>query len=185
MKRSENKDRNQRKASKFRFNVIDVLVIVLMIACVVGLVLRFTILDNIGTSSSLKEYYITFTAGSLTTAQAELLTKAVDGADVGENWVYLDDGQTKLGFLTSINGQNKESLEFNVNGESIIVDYPESETDVPWSITGKIVCSGVYSETTGFLLNGTKYIGPNSDITVRTAYCDFTLKVISVLEAVG
>ena len=182
MKNSESKSR------KLHFNVIDVLIIVLVVACIVAAVLRFTVLDNLFKNNEQKEYTLTFKVDSLTSAQLEAILLSADETDTGDNWVYLSDGETKLGELIRLGEQNTETLYFvNEKGETVAAKYSDSDIendeDVTWTITGTITCYGVYNNTNGFLLNGKQYIAANSELDVRTKYCDFVLSVVSIEEA--
>ena len=179
MKNGESKNR------KLRINAIDILIIVLIFACITAMILRFTVLDNLWQSNEQKEYVLTFKVDSLTSAQLDAIILASEEADVDGNWVYLDDGKTKLGEIVKLGEQNKETLRFvNENGETVTAEYSESENeeDITWTVTGTINCSGVYTDNKGFLLNGKQYIASNSTFSVFTKYCDFELTVIDIEE---
>jgi len=112
-----------------------------------------------------------------------------DEAENGGNWIYLNDGETKLGEIIDIDKNVWETLYFtNENGEKVSAEYPateneEDEQDYTWTIEGTISCFGVYNDNSGFLLNGDEFLASNSKIDVRTKYCDFTLTVVSIDEA--
>ena len=60
-------------------------------------------------------------------------------------------------------------------------DYEkEPDENVTWTLTGKILCLGKYNENNGFLLNGSQYIAPNSELLVKTAFCEFNITVIDI-----
>lgn len=176
------KEKNIREPGKLRFNVIDALIIVLVLACIAGIVLRFTVLDGMWNSKKLDEYYITFTASELSYEQLQSIVRAADPENSEVNWIYLADESIKLGTLTAILNQNEEKPVFNVNGTLVQVDYPEDEADEnkTWTVTGTVLCLGSYSASKGFLLNGDYYIGANSEFDVQIRDCDFTITVDNI-----
>ena len=186
MKNNKNTEKKSPAASRFRFNVIDVLIIVMVLVCIGGVVLRYTVLDEVKLGGEMKDYYITFTVSDISYAQLSHIVQAKDETESHDNWVYLSDGITKLGALTAVGEQNKESFVYkNDKGESISAVYSdrESDEDVPWSLTGKILCRGRYSKNGGFLLNGKQFISPNTELDVYMKYCDFTLKIVDISES--
>lgn len=182
MKKIENKEKKTREPGKLRFNVIDVLIVVLVLACIAGIILRFSVLDGMWNTQKLDEYYITFTASNLSYDQLQSIVQAADPDNDGVNWVYFADSNTKLGHLTSTLNQNEEKLLFEVDGTPIYVDYPDTEPDEnkKWTVTGTVLCLGTYSEIKGFLLNGNQYIGANSEFDVHIRDCDFTITVDNI-----
>ena len=186
MKAKENNVKlKEKKVGKLRFNVIDAFIIILLVACIAVAILRFTIVDEVWANAAGEKYYITFKADSLTYSQLESIVALIDSetSESGDNWVYLADENTKIGNLTEILGQNREKLAFkNADGSIILAPYSENEEDenVTWSLEGIILCYGTYNENNGFLLNNTKYIAANTDMVVRTAFCEFTVTVTDI-----
>lgn len=186
MKKVKNNEKKNTETARFRFNVIDVLIIVMVIVCVGGAFLRYTVLENVNFGGEQKDYYITFTVSDISYSQLQHIVQAKDETESNDNWVYLSDGITKLGDLTAVGEQNKESFVYkNDKGETLSVVYSDSEADgdVPWSMTGKILCKGRYSKNGGFLLNGKDFISPNTELDVYMKYCDFTLKIVDISES--
>ncbi len=178
----------ENNAGKLRFNIIDAFIIVLVVACIAVAILRFAIVDDVWVNASGEKYYITFKADSLSYSQLESIVALVDSdvSDRGDNWVYFTNENTKMGDLTAIEGQNRETLVFqNSDGSITLAPYAESEPDenVTWTLTGKILCLGKYNENNGFLLNNTHYISANTDISVRTAYCEFNMTIIDIQKS--
>ena len=187
------KEKVARKAANPRFNAIDFLIILLIVACLGGLVLRFTVLDDLWTTRDLEQYALTFTASDLSFAQCQAIADAVSSANADESWIYMDDGTTKIGdlIITSNYMQNREPVVFkNPDGSitSAVPDETISDEDVRWSVTATILCVGKISEENGFLLNGRHHIAPNAEMKVRIINCDFSMRVIEIdkyVEAAG
>ena len=184
MKKTKEKKNNE--SARFRFNVIDALIIVMVLVCIGGVALRYTVLDKVNIGGEEKDFYITFTVSDISYAQLQHIIQAKEEMESNDNWVYLSDGATKLGNLTAVGEQNKESFSYkDENGKTENIVYSDSESDenVPWTLTGKILCRGRYSKNGGFLLNGNKFISPNTELEVFMKYCDFTLKIVDISES--
>ena len=186
----EKKAKSLKTASgKPTFNVIDVLIIVVVIACVAGVALRYTVLNENWNQKNDEVYYITFRADPLSySAYSTLLASS---SEQNDNWIYLDDGITRLGTVSVSNSGTlagvPETLKFKLSdGSEITASYAgdESENDVTWTLTGKIRCNGSVSQDGGFLLNGKRYIGVNEKLSVYSKYCDFDLTITGIARSV-
>jgi len=171
--------------NKLRFNVIDVLIIVLALACIAAMILRVTILKDIGEKGENEEYIITFKASSLSNSQYEaILALSKDDATPENRWVYIENGETRFGELLKLGEQNTEKLYFTDDSGNIVsADYPQNDPDATWTITGTIACKGTYTDDGGFLLNGRKFIASNTELEVYTADCDFSVTIINIQKA--
>ena len=186
----EKKAKSLKTASgKPTFNVIDVLIIVVVIACVAGVALRYTVLNENWNQKNDEVYYITCRADSL--AYSAYSTLLASSSEQNDNWIYLDDGITRLGTVSVSNSGTlagvPETLKFKLSdGSEITASYAgdESENDVTWTLTGKIRCNGSVSQDGGFLLNGKRYIGVNEKLSVYSKYCDFDLTVTGIARSV-
>ncbi len=185
----DKKEIKQNPAGKPTFNVIDLLIIIVVLACVAGVILRYTVLNDKWNSKNDEVYYITFRADSLSySAYSTLLASS---SEQGDNWIYLDDGVTRLGTVSISNSGTlagvPETLKFRLpDGSEVTASYSESESedDVTWTLTGKIRCNGSVSQDGGFLLNGKRYIGVNDKLSVYSKYCDFDLTVTGIARSV-
>ena len=171
--------------NKLRLNVIDVIIIVLTLACIAAIVLKATVFKDIGREVASEEYIITFKASGLSVPQYDAIVRL--SKEDGENdikWIYLNDGSTKLGELLKLGEQNTEKLYFtDVNGNVVELEYPQNDPDATWTITGTIACRGTYTDDGGFLLNGKNFIASNTDLEVYTSECDFELTIIDIQKA--
>ena len=171
--------------SKLRINVIDILIIVLALACIAAMVLRATVLKDIGKSSATEEYIVTFKASSLSSSQYEaILNLSKEDSDTASRWVYTDNGKTRFGELLKLGEQNTEKLFFtDTNGNVISLEYPQNDPDATWTVTGTIACNGTYTDDGGFLLNGKKFVASNTELDVYTSDCDFSITIINIQKA--
>ena len=107
--------------NKLKINVIDILIIVLALACVAAMILRVTVLKDIEKRSASEEYIITFKASSLSNSQYEsILRLSKEDVNTENRWVYTDDGETRLGELLKLGEQNTEKLYFTDTSKSLV-----------------------------------------------------------------
>ena len=193
---------NENKKRSRRINVFDVLIIVLVLALIAGMIVRYTVLDKIDTASSFDSYNVYFEANGISESALEALNNTLKGEQTGDNWVYLSGGETKLGDMVKDKNQLNEILSPNPaqleikdeNGKTVTVSYDKENTEsgekaelheiyhVTYDVENiLIVCEGFYSSETGsFLLNGTANIAPGSTVDVQTKYGDFTLTITAI-----
>ncbi len=177
------------KKAPARFNAIDFLIIMLVLLCICVIVVRFTVLDDIWTTRNLQEYELTFTASDLTYAQCVAISNAVQDNSGERSWIFLSDGETKLGELKMTNDymQNRDTVIFEKEDGSIASVIPDetiADEDVRWSVTATVICQGKYDYDSGFLLGGKQYIAPNTELSVRIVDCDFKMMVVNIEELI-
>ena len=172
---------NKVKAKKrLGFNAIDALIIVLILAAIAGLVLRYTVLNDVEDASSYDTYYITFKSGEIPQSACDAIDQTAKDAD-GENWVYLQNGTTRVGELTagSVTYLPSETLAEDKDGNKVVVHYPDL-----FDATGMIKCAGfVSSETGAFRLNGKLDLAVGSELKVQTKYGDFVIEITAIEPA--
>lgn len=167
----ENKKQENQERVRPRFNVIDVLIVLIVLACAVGLVFRFGNIGNMSSEDELKTYDVYFTVSNIAyTAedafvQGDTVTLSESGAILGE-----------FAGLESI--LPAEFFARDSGGNLIAVHYPEA-TRI--DVTGRIVSRGIMSEN-GYLLNGTTYVASGTEYTVQSEHMDFVLKITNIVE---
>ena len=188
-------DNQNKTQKKYRFTVFDFLVILFIVALIAAVVLRAPIQRLIENATSHDVYYVNFVAESVSYDSVTALESTHDETN-GENWVYLSDGVTKLGSMIKGEGTAGDNLNFtpadaNIkteSGKTVIAQYPGEEKDVnriKYDVSDIIIaCEGFESSRSGhFMLNGKTDIAPGSELSVRTKYGDFTLKVTAITPA--
>jgi len=155
--------------SKTKFNVVDVIVIVLIIACIGGIYVRYNLIDKIGISSQLKSYEITFNSSDLryTSLIAFQKDATVINRSTGE----------KIGIFKEIETTSPSSVYVtNSDGTMEKVYYPEN-TKI--DVKGKIIVKGIMTDN-GFLLDGNYYLANGSVLDISTEKLDITITVESL-----
>lgn len=163
MSNNENNTRSGRSV-----NVFDVLIPIILIACVVGLVLRSCSSDN-GTLAQ-SDVTVYFTVRDVT-------QDVLDG--VKENGsVYVrpmsDGDELLIGKITDNNIEDDTSL-FKVsnksvevtdgNGDSSAVYYPDGSL---CTANGRMTATGFYDANHGFMTDDDYYLTPGQEVTLYT-----------------
>ena len=155
---------------KFRFNVIDVLIILIVFACILGMIFRFGKVGGMS-SENLKTYDVYFSVDGIAYTSED--------AFVPGDTVRLADSGLILGEFAGLETiLPAEFFAQDAEGNWITVNYPPS-TKI--DVTGRIISHGVMSEN-GYLLNGTTYIAPGAEYTVQSEHMDFVLTITNIVE---
>ena len=164
-------NQNDTPKTRFRFNVIDALILLVALAFVIGLAFRIGNIRSLSSTEGLQSYDVYFSVTNLASTTEDYL-------DVGDSLV-LADNRMVLGTLSKIDPATP-SVFYSHGGEGEIVEvsYP---SDTRIDLTGVILSHGVMSER-GYLLNGTTYIAPGMSYTVQSERVDFVLTITKIVE---
>lgn len=160
-KRPEKKDAR-------RLNSADVFVILLCIVCIIGIVLRFGVLETIENNSR---------------SEAATLTVLIEGISstskdyfVSGDTVYLTDRDMRLGTLGSIVSVTPSTYyEYAQDGSIVEMQSVNGRIDV----RAVISIEGCLTDS-GFLLDGTTYIAPNMTLSINTYSVSVTALVTDI-----
>lgn len=155
---------NIKTPKRFRFSVIDFVIILLLLASLVGIVIRYDLANKLFSKSSLVDAEITFLAEAVTPAEAGAFTV---------NSRFYENG-TLFGTVSSI--KSDKALIYTENDNGYLVSY-EDETLL--DLNGTFLCEVLPTEN-GYLLNGNRYIAAGSVITLRANGVSVTLTVLSI-----
>ena len=181
----EKRLKNEKRIKKGpRFRVLDAVIILLVITSVVGIYFRYNVFDTLKNQRNLKDYVVSFSIQNI----RQSTTSYLDINDV----VYDGEDGKKLGELIGYSADSSNPLrptpasEYFVdqNGNTVQVFYPDSESmDARVDVEGKMLCEGSYSEESGFLVNGSRYLAPGQTIQVQTEKVTLILTVKEIFEA--
>ena len=164
--------KNEKKASKYRFNAIDAFIILVVVLCIVGIYFRSNIESWFGSNKELSDYQITFVVEKIRSTSSEYIS-------VGDT-VYVS-GNVVLGSVSGFSSFPAQAVVKDGNGNTVEVRYPEN-TYIDMTVT--VDCRGVKNED-GFYLNGTYLISPGTNLKATTEMMDFSFTVISITENAG
>ena len=170
--------KNQKaERSRVRFNVLDAFIIILVIAAVVGVYFRYSILDFLKSDMNSEKYVITYSIDDIryTTPSYFHVDDKVYFASNGELFGTLISESENQGVL-SIMPASKEFVASN--GDVKNVFYPNSESRVTGK--GRLVCEGSYNDDGGFFVDGETYVAAGQIIDVKTETVSVQMRVLSI-----
>jgi len=167
---------NKKKTSaRFTFNLLDVIIVLLVVFCIVGVVTRKNLQNLFRSGDAYDAYTVTFTINGVRGETAALLTE-------GDTVYLIDEKGTKISF-GSLNGTvTTKPAETRVLHEnnSITVTYPDDAEDLQ-DVAGVLACRGV--EKNGrFLLDGKFQLAVNQTVTVHTETADLQICITGITK---
>lgn len=156
---------NKKSESKTRFNVIDFIIIILVIGCVVGIVLRYNYVQNLLSTGGGVSAQVKFTA--------DISKTTSEGVSVGDVY-YIVSNNLEFGKLTSCEFNETYTYE---ESESGLLVKTLDETKV--TLTGIITVSG-RDTSNGFMLGGTYFISPGQSFEIIGKNARFTVTLTSL-----
>jgi len=166
---------NEKKVKKdasrrFKFNAVDIVIILLVALLGIGIFLRYDMENRIFEGEG-EVYTVEFVCEKVRYTTADYI-------NVGDV-LYFTGSTGVVGTVQGTLVSRPSSEEVVVDGKIITAYYPQ---DTLIDITGTISVSGTMTEN-GFLVSGNTYIAPNSLIEVSGKYADFELKILSLKKA--
>ena len=143
-----------KSASKTRFNVIDLLIVVIVIGCIAGIVYRYNLVDRIIVDSKRDEVSVKF----ITTAVSKDIEDKLSDGDV----FYIESSGELFGTLSGHASTDNSYVASDDNGMPVI-SYNKELRD----IEGTITCKGVMREE-GFFVDGTQFVAPGSELILES-----------------
>ncbi len=139
-------------AKKNRFNIIDFFLVITVLACVIGIAIRYNLSENLVQSHD---------SATVTVMIRGLLKENADQLVVGDNYFYQTSGKP-FGTLTSVSTAPAKNRDYMNNGTISVSEY-EARVDAICTLE----IEGYHSKD-GFLIDGATYVGCGSDILVRS-----------------
>ena len=164
----ENNYTKTEKRSGRRINSADGFVVLLCLVCIVGMVLRFGVLDAI-------EYNATHEAATVTVL-IEGVSETSRGYIAGGDEVFLKGSGMRLGTVSSIVSVTPSNyFDYSDDGSINQMQSVNGRVDIRAVIT----VDGSMTES-GFLLDGTTYIAPNMMLSLYTASLSVSALVVDL-----
>lgn len=158
---------NQTRAKRsFRFSVIDFVIVLLILAGIVGVAVRFDLIDRLFSKTSQVDAEITVIAEAITPAQAEALK---------EGTVVYYEGE-RFGALKTVSTET--ALIYVENQEGKLVSY---EDDDLLDLSGVLLCSLLPTDD-GYLLNGNRHIAAGSTFLLQANGVAVKVTVLGIEE---
>ncbi|MBR7185177.1 MAG: DUF4330 family protein [Clostridia bacterium] len=140
-----------------RFNIIDLVLIIAVLACIVSVYLRYNVSENFGVNQEMEEYVLAFEIKNIRYTSAEAFPEG--------DPVYLAEKDVLMGTILAIDSTTPaEVIYTDTKGDYKVIYYPE---DTRIDLTGRILAKGIMTEK-GFLLNGNLFLAPGQLYYVET-----------------
>ena len=156
--------------NKTRFNMIDFIIIMVVIACVIGTVFRSAILDRLSFSSSADSARISFCAENLTEDEIAML-KAGDTLTLSEK---------EFGVVKSLTKNAQIVIVKSDDGS----EFVEAVDNMHYTLTGEIEISGDNTEK-GFFFDSDIHIGVGKVLNLKSQNCDISIVITKIIENEG
>ncbi len=148
-----------------KFQILDVVIILLIIAMLVGIYFRYNVFEMFGDFQNQNDAQLTFTVTNIKDSTRhyinidDVVYFKSDGKVLGSIMESADNSDIALNFKPASETFIKDS------GEIITVNYP-SNTRI--NADGKIKCKGTFSDDGTFLLDGATYLSAGQSVLVCT-----------------
>ena len=166
------KNMQTKKDRKFKPNIIDFLIVVVVIGVVAGVVMRMGVVDKITVGNRLEEARISFIISDIS-GESSLCFENGDS-------YYSRTHNCYIGTLETINSRRAVKYVEDENGRMIKTESAQNRVDMLCTIIGK----GTFTEQ-GFFLGGSTHIAPGSEILFDSPNIVGTLTVTDIQAVDG
>ncbi|MBQ4054440.1 MAG: DUF4330 family protein [Clostridia bacterium] len=156
---------------KVRFNIIDFLIIVIVIGCIAGVIMRYDIVDKIVVDRDRDEVSVSF---MITGISPQIADQIKDGDEF-----YVVGASDRLGVLADHTVTNAEKVEANENGFPV-----RSYDDTSRDVRGTFTSYGV-NDDNGFFLGGTLFIAPGKTLTIESRNVRISVIITEISQTSG
>lgn len=153
--------------NKTRFNMIDLIIVLIIIACIIGTVFRGTILDRLSFSSSADSVKVSFTAENLTYEDISVLNT--------NDTLYLSE--KSFGTLTSMS-YVKQTIVVPSQDQ---LSFTEALDPAHYTLTGEIEVSGKNTDK-GFFFDSDIHIGVGKVLNLESSKCAISIVITKITE---
>jgi len=151
-------------AKKNRFNIIDFFLVVTVLACVIGIAIRYNLSETLVQSHD---------SATVTVMIRGLLEENADQLVVGDAYFYQTSSKP-FGTLTSVKTSPAKNRYFKDDGTVYVSEYQDRVDAIcTLDIEG-------YHSKDGFMIDGATYVGIGSDILVRSMHLETQWIVLDI-----
>ncbi|MBQ7820687.1 MAG: DUF4330 family protein [Clostridia bacterium] len=155
--------------TKLRFNGIDLMIIILIVGCIAGLALRYQLINVIRADSDSKSAKVSFYLSNIRSTSEDYFNEGDRFYIAGENEEF---GTLESGFVF------EPAAEYHMKNDGVYVKT--SSVNGRSDMYGSVKAKGLFTEDGEFLLNGTKYIAPGSELSLYSGNIEITVMLTNV-----
>lgn len=158
------------KPKKSKFNIIDILIVLVIILVAIGMFLRYDLAKAINFQANQDKFELEFIIQDIQEYSQNYLTS-------GESF-YITVSSIKIGEIKEILDIRPAEIFVKIqDGE--ITDMVKSEKPGRIDVTGVLTCYGKKVDT-GYMINGTIYCAAGKEFLVHTGPLETTITVLSM-----
>lgn len=162
-------ENNNVKKNAAHFNIIDLVIVIIVLACIAGVVFRHFSTKNVDNGEAPEKAKISFLVNDVRYTSADFF--------IGGDTVYTEEEGIKLGeLMKGFTITPAEDYVTDFNGNTVKVNYPEN-TRI--DVRGAILSEGKWRDGS-FFIDGNTYIAAGRKLKVCTAHLTVTLIVTDV-----
>ncbi|NLK39726.1 MAG: DUF4330 domain-containing protein [Clostridiales bacterium] len=163
------KNTNPKTRSRVRFNLIDFVIILAVLASVAGIYVRYNFsFDEMKNEDNFVEAEVEFLILNVTEQLADAL--------VAGSPVFDSQNKKQMGELSAIVQKLPAEIFVTMEDGSIIKTYSNA---LRYDVRGIITVKGIQTEK-GFLCQGENYIAPGASMVVLTPEVDFNMLITNI-----
>ncbi len=157
----------KQNTKKHRFNIVDFVLVTAVIACVIGIAIRYNLNLSMLRGGD---------KATVTVKIEGLLTEYTSALQEGDAFFYQTTGNP-LGTLLSVEASPAKTRFVAHDGTMTTVNY-EDRVDIICTLEVE-----GYNSANGFMIDGSTYIGSGSNILVRSQHLETQMFVLNVEAA--
>ncbi len=162
-------NKTPKNAARIRFNLVDLVLIIAVLACLVGVYLRYNISEEFGVKHELEDYVLSFEIKNIRYTSADAFPEG--------DALYLDGKDTVLGTILGIDSTSpSEVIYTDSKGDYKTIYYPE---DSRIDLTGRLLSRGDMTER-GYMLGGNTYLAPGQTYYVETPRINVSVTITKI-----
>lgn len=158
----------RKNEGKLRFNIIDLVIVIVVIGCIAGVVVRYNVIDRMVLDTKRDEVSISFMVSGISPQIANTI------AD-GEDFYVVETGEG-FGKLLSHSVSNASIVEANDSGRPV-----KSFDDTLRDVRGEFRSYGIVRDD-GFFLGGTMFLAPGKALTVESRSVRFSVIITEIVH---
>jgi len=156
----------KKKDGKLHFNIIDLLIILIVLGCLAGVVIRYNVIDRLVLDTRRDEVKISFMVAGITPQIANSIND-------GEEFFVVESGES-IGSLAEHSVTNATIVEANDSGIPV-----KSIDDTLRDVRGVFTSYGRVRDD-GFFLGGTMFLAPGKTLTVESRSVRFSVIITEI-----
>lgn len=156
---------------RVRFNLIDLVLIIAVLACLTGVYLRYNVSEQFGVNHELSTFVLSFEIKNIRYTSADAFPE-------GDSF-YLNKQDKLLGTVLAIDSTSPTEVVYTDDkGNYKTAYYPE---DTRIDLTGRLQATGIMTDS-GFLLDGNTFLAPGQTYAVQTPRIDVSVTITAIEE---